>query len=217
MPPGAGVVLVVPEGAVPLDEATLARVRPALGGGADAALVDLSGHRVDRGDLLVSACVATPIPGWVEDMRPSIEGRLAAFAITSAERLAGGDLEARPLPGAMALFPRGVAGAAPVGFTRTFLGFAEGPRVVTCFATCLRPVGAVPASSLSLPPSPRACDASVAGARLESAPPPAPGVALASIAWAIHHPHPALLWAGISSLALAGLAMAWRKRPRSRI
>lgn len=210
MPPGAGVVVTPPAGAVALDAAALAPIRPALGGGSEATLAQLDGHRDGAGDLLLAACVATPIPGWVEDMRPSIEGRLAAFAITSAEKLVAGELEARPAPGGMVLFPRGATAAPPVGVTRTFLGFRADHQVLTCFATCATPAAAPPHVA-------RACDASVAAARLESAPPPPPGIVLASTTWAIHHPHPTMAWAGITCLALAAVAMGWRKRPRSRI
>ncbi|CAN5827453.1 hypothetical protein BH11MYX4_BH11MYX4_56030 [soil metagenome] len=94
--------------------------RPALGGGSDAVVTQWTALRPHAGgEGLLLGCVATPIPGWVEDMRPAVEARTASLAASSADRLAGGDAAAH---------------------TRTFVGWT--PReVVTCFATCAAPKG----------------------------------------------------------------------------
>src|SRR4051812_4300536 len=49
----------------------------------------------DDSAVFASGCVATPIPGWVDDMRPAIEGRTTALAGAVAERIIGAPVDAR--------------------------------------------------------------------------------------------------------------------------
>lgn len=164
--------------------------RPALAGASGASVTQWTAWRAPdaRGETLLLGCVATPIPGWVEDMRPAVEARANGLAGASADRLAGGD------------------GAS---HTRTFLGWTR-DDVVTCFATCAAPKATAGGA--------RACDASVDAARLvDSAPPPPSGLALGGLTWAIHHPSNAVLGGGVSVFFLAVVAMRTRRRPRSRI
>ncbi len=164
--------------------------RPALAGGANAVVTQWTAWRTQdaSGEALLLGCVATPIPGWVEDMRPAIEARANGLASGSADRLAGGDAASH---------------------TRTFLGWTRGD-VVTCFATCAAPRATARDA--------RACDASVDSARLvESAPPPSPGLTLGALTWAVHHPSRAVLGVGVCVFLLAVVAMRTRRRPRSRI
>jgi hypothetical protein len=160
---------------------------------------------------LVSGCVATPIPGWVEDMRPSIEGRTVALAGAATERLLGGDfpIDARPNgEGGFVLRPAKDLGGPIIGSARTFVGFDSSSRVFTCFAACAsRPGGRTPVG----------CEAAVAGSRLEgSSAPPTPGLALRSVTWAVHHPRPFAFGVAIFVTGLAILAIARRRRPRFR-
>jgi hypothetical protein len=186
--------------------------RPALGGGSGATLTQWSALRSPASsDVLLLACVATPIPGWVEDMRPSVEARTLAFASSSAERIVGVAVETHDEGGQLALRPVGATDDVPrMGVTRTFLGWT-GSEVVTCFATCARPQAPDPRR-------PRACDVSVARARLEGgAAPPAPGLALGAVTWAVHHPSKTVLWGGLLTFFVGAVAVVSRRRPRSRI
>ncbi|MBX3202292.1 MAG: hypothetical protein KF894_29455 [Labilithrix sp.] len=190
--------------------ATAELPKPKIADSAGASLVAWSAHRSADGDAaLVSGCVATPIPGWVEDMRPAVEGRTVALAGASAAAITGAPVDARP--GADGIFElRAVSELAgpPIGHARTFVGFDDA-RVLTCFATCV---------GTRATPSPRACDASVVAARLEgSSPPPAAGLALRGATWAVHHPRPTALGAGALAATLAVVALVTRRRPRSRI
>jgi hypothetical protein len=160
----------------------------------------------------VVGCVATPIPGWVEDMRPAVEGRTVALAGASASKITGGPIDARSgNDGVLDLRAANDVTGSVIGHARTFLGF-DTSRVFTCFATC---ASTTPGTSDS---SSRECDRSVAEARLEeSLPPPPPGLALRSVTWAVHHPRSAALGA-FGLMVLAGIvAVAFRRRPRSRI
>ena len=183
---------------------------PELGGGSNATLVQWTALGSGEGDVLLLGCVATPIPGWIEDMRPSIEGRNLAFAVSSAQRLVGGDVEPKIELGYLGLHAPGPSHAR-IGVSRTFLGFSAASEVVTCFATCATPQNVAHAG-------PRTCDASVTHARLsgEVAPPPA-GLALAATTWAIHHSRPTLAWAAALTICLGAVAIVKRRRPRSRI
>ena len=161
---------------------------------------------------LVSGCVATPIPGWVEDMRPSIEGRTVALAGAATERLLGGDfpIDARPNGDGTLLFdlrPAKDLGGPVIGSARTFVGFDSSSRVFTCFAACASRSGDTVVG----------CEAAVAGSRLEgSSAPPTPGIALRSVTWAVHHPRPFAFGVAIFVTGLAILAIARRRRPRFR-
>jgi hypothetical protein len=169
--------------------------RPALGGGSGATLTQWSALRSPAsGEVFLLGCVATPIPGWVEDMRPSVEARTAAMASSSAQRIVGA----------------GVDDPSRLGATRKFLGWND-REVVTCFATCAAPHPMAPDAR-------QACDASVAGARLEggSAPPPA-GLALGAVTWAVHHPSKIVVGGGLLTFFVGALAVVARRKPRSRV
>jgi hypothetical protein len=160
---------------------------------------------------LLLGCVATPIPGWVEDMRPTVDARTIALLDTSAERVVGAPVETRAVPGHLALRAVGAPEGAPwVGIGRTFVGFGE-HEVLTCFAACAVPKDGAGTAA-------RACDASVLAARLEGdrAPPPS-GIVLGGLTWAIHHPATAVTWGGVLAFALGVVAVVSRRRPRSRI
>jgi hypothetical protein len=186
--------------------------RPTLGGGSGATLTQWSAVRSPAsGETLLLACVATPIPGWVDDMRPSVEARTLSFASSSADRVAGIAVETRDEGGRLVLRPAGAGDDAPrVGLTRTFIGWTPS-EVLTCFATCASPPGREPRTR-------RACDVSVDRARLEggSAPPP-PGIALGAVIWAVHHPSNTVLWGGLLTFFAGAVAVVSRRRPRSRI
>lgn len=172
---------------------------------------DASRSPVTRQTLLLG-CVATPIPGWVDDMRPTVEARTVSLLNASAERVVGVPVETRVAAGHFTLRPVGAAeSAASVGIGRTFVGFGE-HDVVTCFAACVVPKAAAPATVS------RTCDASVLAARLvgDRAPPPS-GVVLGALTWAVHHPGATVTWGGFLTFALGVVAVVSRRRPRSRI
>lgn len=168
--------------------------------------------RASRSDdaALVVGCVATPIPGWVEDMRPAVEARAVALVGAVTSKLTNGPVDARPdEDGDLALRAPGDLGGPLVGRARTFIGFDES-RVLTCFATCATP-GGVDVTATS-------CSRAVAGARLEGGlSPPPPGLGLRAATWAVHHPRPVALGGGGLVVLLGLLAVAARHRPRSRI
>lgn len=183
---------------------------PALSKGTGALLASWSAHRSATGDAtIVRGCVATPIGmGWVEDMRPAIEGRTLALAGASAAKITGAPVDARAEEGGVFALRAPSDPTGPViGHAKTFVGFDDG-RVFTCFTAC--------ASAAS--PGPRACDGSVVRAHLEgSRSPPAPGLTLRGATWAIHHPRPTALGAFGLVLLLGVVAVASRRRPRSQI
>lgn len=185
--------------------------RPALGGGSGATLTQWSALGSGDGDVFLLGCVATPIPGWVEDMRPSVQGRTTSFAASSGEKIVGAPIESRNESGHLALQLAGTSDRAPqVGVARTFVGW-NGDDVVTCFAACAR-------SHTSKSVSARACDASVDGARLEAGTePPPPGLGLGAVTWAVHHPSSTVLWGAVLTFFVGAVAVVSRRRPRSRI
>lgn len=176
---------------------------PAIGDSAGAEVTEFAAFRRDAA-VLTYGCVATPIPGWVEDMRPAVEGRTVAMAGASAARAAGHPIDARPDGrGGFELRDVRHLEGAPVGNARTFVGF-DAKRVHTCFATC------VDAGSRS-----GGCRAVVDAARLEgSTPPPAPGLALAGATWAVHHPRPFAAGFAVLLVVAGALAVVLRRRPR---
>jgi hypothetical protein len=197
-------------------DATFEVAQPSIGGrdspsGSIFTQWDASRSPVTRQTLLLG-CVATTIPGWVDDMRPTVEARTVALLNSSAERVVGVPVETRARAGHFALRPVGAAeDAAVVGIGRTFVGFSE-HDVVTCVAACVVPKAAAPATVS------RTCDASVLAARLEGdRGPPPPGVVLGALTWAVHHPSTAVTWGGVLTFALGVVAVVFRRRPRSRI
>jgi len=184
--------------------------KPTIAGSTGALLTTWAAHRSAAGDAaIVSGCVATPIPGWVEDMRPAVEGRTIALAGASASKITGAPVDARSgEAGVFALRATSDLVGPVIGHARTFVGFDEG-RVFTCFATCASTAG----------PGPREeCDRSVIEARLEgSLSPPAPGLALRGATWAVHHPRPTALGAFGLVVLLGVIAVTARRRPRSQI
>lgn len=183
--------------------------RPPISEGTGAELLAWDAWRravdADGGPALAAGCVATPIPGWVEDMRPAVEARSVAFAGAVAAKITGGPVDARgDLDGTLVLRAAARLEGAPVGRGRAFVGFDDA-RVFTCFAVC--------ASSGPVAD----CEASVVGARIDgSLAPPAPGAALRAGTWAIHHPRE-VAWGGGAAVVVAScLAVVFRRRPRSR-
>ncbi len=187
--------------------------QPAIGGGSGATFTQWNASRsLATGDVLLLGCVATPIPGWVEDMRPSVQARTTSLMAASTERIVGSQVETSEDTLALALRPVGAPrGTPPVGSARTFVGW-DAHAVVTCFAVCARPA----ASSCGT--ASRECDASVVNARLVGgtvAPPP--GLALGALTWAVHHPTKTVAFASVVTFAVGVLAVLLRRRPRSRI
>lgn len=179
--------------------------QPPLGGGSGATVTQWDATRSLDGDgTLLLGCVETPIPGWVEDMRPATDARTVALMHGSAERVIGFPIEVRDEAGHFYLRPVGAPEDAPrIGLARTFVGWNEG-SVAACFAICAGPR--------------RRCDASILGAHLEgSVGPPPPGMVLGAITWAVHHPSQTVTWGGALAFALGVIAIASRRRPRSRL
>lgn len=186
--------------------------RPPLGQAAEATFTAWDAWRAPSGEAaLVAGCVAAPIPGWVEEMRPAVEARAAALVGAAAERITTIPTESRPGDGALALRGAGTPEGSPaLGAARWALGFSDDARVVTCFVLC--------GSTSPDAPAPPACAEAVRAARFaEGAPPPAPGVALGAVRWGVHHPGPAAAVAGALVACAAVLAVAWRRKPRARI
>lgn len=181
--------------------------RAPLGDAADATFTSFRATRSpDRAEALVLACVAAPIPGWVEDMRPALEGRGIALAGATAGLMAGAAVDARAEGDHLVLRVAG-GGPAPIGAARTALGFSEDGRAVTCLAVCARTDAQV-----------GDCAARVAAVRfLRGAPPPPAGLALRGVSWAVHHPRRTATAAGVLAAAAAVLAIVGRRRPRTRI
>lgn len=166
---------------------------------------------------ILAGCVATPIPGWVEDMRPAVEGRTIALAGAACRRATHEPIETRAADGALILHrvaPSGMdasANRAPevLGIAKTFIGFDDSSRVVTCFAGCVT-------KSIDTRPS-APCDAAIRGAVLEGdRPPPRPSWLLEGVTWSIHHPRPFVATGAAIVSAIALLAIVSRRRPRFR-
>lgn len=207
--PRATVAAPAPDGA---DHITVAQ--PPLSSGSDAAFTQWASVRATDGSVLLTACVSTPIPGWVDDMHGAVSARGRGVAAAAVERAAGGPVELRgdePL----VVFAAGTNHA--IGVARVFLGFDDG-AVATCFAACVASREPTRADAADLEATSRACDASVVGARLEgSVRAPEPGVLLGAASWAVHHPRHAASSTG-ALLALAAVAtLVTRPKTRSRI
>lgn len=188
--------------------------RPTIAESSGAAYSEWTAWRTDApadalGERLVHACVATPIPGWVEDMRPAVEARTHGLTSAQANMITGAPAELRGSGGEVLEIRRaGESNGPALGRARTFVGF-DGSHVFTCFAVCARK-GPGPADD--------ACGRSVTEARLEgSLEPPRPGTFLRGATWAVHHPRAAALGGAGLILALGILAITARRRPRSTI
>lgn len=179
--------------------------RPNLAEGAGAELASYRATGTERA-VLASGCVATPIPGWVDEMRPAVDARTIALAGAVAARIVGAPVDARPDgEGAFDLRPASDLGSEPIGKARTFVGF-DASRVFTCFVTCAAKSGS----------GPLGCEAALRGAALEgsTAPPPA-GIALRGVTWAVHHPRPVATAGGVIVVVAGVAAVVTRRRPRS--
>jgi hypothetical protein len=159
---------------------------------------------------LLTACAATPIPGWVEDMRTPIANRSIGFVASTAERMTGVPTEARPDGRVFVLRAAGApAGAPHLGTAQTWLGFDAG-HVFNCFVIC--------ASRPRTETAPLACERSVDVSHLEGgSDPPPPGAILRATTWAVHHSFPTASGAAILLALAAALAVARRRKPRARI
>jgi hypothetical protein len=189
--------------------------RPPIGAGSGSSFTQWQAWRSPgSSDTLLLGCVATPIPGWVEDMRPSVDARTVSVMNASVERIVGVPVETRDMPGHLAFRPVGSPeGTAWVGLGRTFVGW-DAHDVMTCFAACARPEP----DENKRADHRRICDASVLGSHLEaSLPPPPPGVVLGAVTWAVHHPTTSVRWGAALVFALGVVTVASRRRPRSRI
>jgi hypothetical protein len=161
---------------------------------------------VDGATFLVG-CVASPIPGWLEDMRPAVEARSLAVAGAATGAAIGTPVGAVRAGDAFDLRSAAAPDGPVLGRARTFLGF-EGESVSICFAVC----AAQRAGAWD------GCRGALAGARLQGGgPAPAPGVALRGVAWAVHHPRHAGGGAAALAAVLAALAIVTRRTPRSRV
>jgi hypothetical protein len=194
---------------------------PPLSGAAGSELRGFSASLLPTGSLLVSGCVATPIPGWVEDLRPPVVARAHAWTAKLAEAIAGVPVELREAnpQGVARVHAVAVAGdAGSRGVARVLVGFdqAGGAAVLTCGVAC--GLSDTARSAVADAEVERACEAAVRSAHLvgDTAPPP-PGRALEAVAWAVHHPTPAAT-AGLSIAGVGLLALVLaRRRPRSRL
>jgi hypothetical protein len=159
------------------------------------------------GAAFVVGCIASPIPGWLEDMRPAVEARSLAVAGAATSAAIGTPVGAVRAADAFDLRSAADPDGPVLGRARTFLGF-EGESVSTCFAACAAPRADVWYG----------CSGALAGARLEGGgPAPAPGVALRGVAWAVHHPRHAGGAAAALAAVLTALAIVTRRTPRSRV
>ncbi len=186
---------------------TVAAIDPV--GSVDASVTQWDAWRAPSGATFLLGCLATPIPGWVEDMRPPIEARTLALAGAAARRVTGAPVDARAAgpPSTFELRPAEDPNGPVLGRAHTFVGF-DRDRVLTCFAIC---------AAIDLPSDEQACGAAASHARLSGTAPPAPGIALRATTWAVHHPRAATL-GGTSFAALASfLTIVTRRRPRSRV
>ena len=187
--------------------------RPPIGAGSGSVFTQWQAWRSPRTqDTLLLGCVATPIPGWVDDMRPSVDARTVALMNTSVERVVGVPVETRDMLGSFALRPVGSPEGTPwVGIGRTFVGWDE-HNVLTCFASCATPKQDNRADVR------RICDSNVLASRLDGAmPPPPSGLVLGAVTWAVHHPTTSVRWGAALVFALGVITVASRRKPRSRI
>ena len=182
--------------------------RPQLSESTGATWTTFHAWRSPDDDAAMSAgCAGAPIPGWVEDMRPSISGRTVALAGAAAERIVGHPVETGDgSEGALVI--REVGGGPTIGNARTFLGF-EGSNVESCFVVCAARKSPNAASS--------ACNEVVVHASLSgSDPAPRPSLVLRAVTWAVHHPSGSAAGFAVVTVLAGMLAIATRRKPRSR-
>ncbi len=162
-------------------------------------------------ETLLLGCMATPIPGWVDDMRPAVDARTVSVMNASVERVVGAPVETFDMSGHFGLRAVGSpAGSAGLGIGRTFVGWDE-HNVLTCFAACTAPQERSADAR-------RTCDPSVLSSSLDHAmPPPSPGLVLGALTWAVHHPSTTASWGAALVFALGVIAVTSRRKPRSRI
>lgn len=159
--------------------------------------------------VLLRGCVASSIPGWVEDMRPAVEARTIALVGAATEKATGLPMDARREGEAFALRPAARLDGARIGIGRPFVGFDDG-RVLTCFASCVTRTRSE--GDRSAPPL--ACESAVLGAHLSpDLPPPPPGMLLGAVTWAVHHPRSFAEGAGL--VVGAAILLALLHRPRA--
>jgi hypothetical protein len=184
--------------------------RPPLADSSGASWASWNGWRSPAKDaVLVTACVAAPVPGWVEDMRPAFSARAVALAGATASQIAGFGVEtfADAEGNADWLGLRATGGGPTLGHARTFLGFG-GTNAHACFVVCASPNPNGAALS---------CNEVVVHARLEGGDaPPQPGVALRAVTWGVHHPSTAAMAFAAATLLGAVLAVVTRRKPRAR-
>ena len=162
-------------------------------------------------------CVATPIPGWVDDMRPTVDARTVALLDASAERVVGRarrDAQRR----------RAISRSGPSGRPRARR--PSGSAVRSSDSTSddvrdvLRGLRRRRRREHADATTPRACDASVLAARLEGRPRrrrPRASCSVPSRGPCITRRPCGHVGRRSSSFALGVVAVASRRRPRSRI
>ncbi|MBS2016617.1 MAG: hypothetical protein JST00_27285 [Deltaproteobacteria bacterium] len=203
------------EAEAPASWAAAEIAQPPLAQGSGARFSQWEVRRSPGGEhTLVRACVETPIPGWVEDMKTAVEARGQGVAMATAERTSGAPAERRDEGEWSSLRAMGApASSPPMGALRTFLAFDD-QEVATCFAVCTSTRAAEGAGAEFASP----CASVVAAARvIGGTPPPPPGLLIGASHWAVHHPTHAAAGAGLAVFVLGLLAVVLRRKPRSRI
>ena len=150
---------------------------------------------------LAWGCVAGDARSWSPDATELAQGKLAELASGTAARLRDAPSPMHVVSASADGLARELRADAGEGHARTFVAFTPG-GAHGCFVSCTAPE----------------CESAVAGAHLSgtlvAAPPP--GLALRSLAFAVHHPHGALAaLAAVLALAAAA-AIATRPRPRAK-
>jgi hypothetical protein len=167
-----------------------------------------------KGDAahLVAACFGGDTRLWTDEAEPIVLDRLRAVVSSTALRTARvGGLRVRSTDHAGSVTSEQIDGsgdAEGVLAARTFLGFVDGGdaagHLVGCFALCVADLDA--------------CRESVDGAVLEGAfvPSPRPTMATRALLGVLHHPSAAFGSVAVLSCLLGVVAVATRKRPRTK-
>ncbi|MCL2778534.1 MAG: hypothetical protein FWD73_11065 [Polyangiaceae bacterium] len=193
--------------------------QPALPGAGGSSFSSWVAQRSEDGQhTLVAGCVATPIPGWVEPMRRPAMARTTGLILATAERIVASPVVVTSDTGnVLELTVAGSpAGTRASAYARRFIAFGDSAandnehKIFTCYFVC----GSKAADAKPLD----ACAEIAARAELRGgALPPAPGLALSTIAWLVHHARQTVLGGG-AVVATAGLlAIVTRRKPRARI